>query len=126
MDRMYRLKNVTKVIKNQRVLEDINYEFENGKIYGLYGTNGSGKTMIIRVLSGLVVPTEGEVEIDGKVLHKDISFPPSVGIIIENMELLPKLTAKENLKALSEMPFKDVYDVIGKINFQTNEQMKNK
>ncbi|SDY54577.1 ABC transporter ATP-binding protein [Lachnobacterium bovis] len=128
MDRMYRLKNVTKVIKNQRVLEDINYEFENGKIYGLYGTNGSGKTMIIRVLSGLVVPTEGEVEIDGKVLHKDISFPPSVGIIIENMELLPKLTAKENLKALSEIKGiatdEDIESALEKVGLDTNKPVK--
>ena len=100
---MIQLNNVNKVIRKKTILKDINYKFENGMVYGLYGTNGSGKTMLIRAISGLIVPTSGEVTIDGKILHKDVSFPPSIGIVIENMQLLPRYNAFDNLKILSEV-----------------------
>lgn len=100
---MIQLENVTKIIKKQKVLDDINFTFQGGQIYGMYGPNGSGKTMILRVLSGLVLPTQGRVIVDGEVLHKDISFPPSMGVIIEHMELLPNLTAHENLRELASI-----------------------
>lgn len=67
----------------------------------MVGKNGSGKTMLLRAIAGLIIPTEGSVIIDGKVLHKDISFPPSIGIIIENLELLPQFDAETNLKILA-------------------------
>lgn len=57
--------------------------------------------MLLRAIAGLIIPTEGSVTIDGKVLHKDISFPPSIGIIIENLELLPQFDAETNLKILA-------------------------
>ena len=88
-------------MKKNVVLDDISYTFENGTVYGLYGENGSGKTMLLRAISGLIVPTKGEIFCDGKKLHKDISFPENTGIVIENMELLPKFTARENLRMLS-------------------------
>lgn len=100
---MVKLKDISKEIKKQEILKNISYTFEDGHIYGLYGANGSGKTMLLRIISGLVFPTNGTVCIDEKVLHKDISFPPSVGIIIENMELLPELTAYENLNKISKI-----------------------
>ena len=100
---MIQLKDVNKIIRKKIILKDINYTFENGMVYGLYGTNGSGKTMLLRAISGLIVPTSGEVSIDGKILHKDISFPPSIGIVIENMQLLPRYNAFDNLKILSEI-----------------------
>lgn len=110
---MIQLNNVTKVFKKNTVLDNISYTFEGGKIYGLYGENGSGKTMLLRAVAGLIIPTSGEVLIDGKVLHKDISFPENTGIVIEHMTLLPKFTALENLKML------------GKINGRaTEEDMK--
>lgn len=110
---MIQLNNVTKVFKKNTVLDNISYTFEEGKIYGLYGENGSGKTMLLRAVAGLIIPTSGEVLIDGKVLHKDISFPENTGIVIEHMTLLPKFTALENLKML------------GKINGRaTEEDMK--
>ncbi len=66
------------------MLDHINLEFESGKVYGLKGKNGSGKTMLMRVICGLISATEGTVEIDGKILGKDMSFPESVGMLIEN------------------------------------------
>jgi ABC-2 type transport system ATP-binding protein len=98
-----KLDKVTKKIKNSYVLRDISYEFEEGKIYGLYGNNGSGKTMLLRAISGLIVPNGGKIYINNELLHKDISFPPSIGIIIENMELLPQYTAMDNLKILAKI-----------------------
>jgi ABC-2 type transport system ATP-binding protein len=125
---MYVLNNVSKTIKGQDVLKEVNYNFEKGTIYGLCGPNGSGKTMILRVLSGLVIPTKGTVEINDKILHKDISFPPSVGIIIENMELLPKLTAKDNLIALSEIKKvateEDINDALKRVGLETDKPVK--
>lgn len=100
---MIELKHVTKALKKNTVLDDVSYSFENGRAYGLYGENGSGKTMLLRVLGGLIVPTEGEVISDDKCLHRDISFPENTGIVIEHMELLPKFSAKENLQLLAKI-----------------------
>ena len=97
------VKNVTKTIKGNTVLSNINLEFHSGKIYGIVGKNGSGKTMLLRILAGLIRPTEGTVHVDGQELHKDISFPPDMGIIIEKPELLEQLTGLENLKLLAEI-----------------------
>lgn len=63
--------------------------FESGKIYGPQGPNGSGKTMLMRLVAGLIRPTRGEVLIDGKRLGHDIDFPPFLGLLIENPALLP-------------------------------------
>lgn len=100
---MINIEGVTKTIKNSTVLDEVSIDFEYGKIYGLYGQNGSGKTMLLRLIAGLLVPTKGRVMIDGKQLHKDISFPENVGIVIEHMEMLPKFSALENLKILSRI-----------------------
>lgn len=100
---MIELKHVTKILKKNTVLDDVSFSFENGRVYGLYGENGSGKTMLLRALGGLIVPTEGEVVSDGKILHRDISFPENTGIVIEHMELLPKFSAAENLRLLAKI-----------------------
>lgn len=94
---------VTKVIRKKTVLDQISVSFEKGRIYGLCGRNGSGKTMLLRAVAGLIYPTEGEITIGGQILHKDISFPPSVGVIIENTSLLPQFDAYTNLKHLSKI-----------------------
>ena len=100
---MVELKNYCKSIKSRPILNNVSYNFEYGKIYGIYGHNGSGKTMLLRAIAGLLVPDSGSVVIDGKVLHKDMSFPPSIGIVIENMNLLPQYNAFDNLKILGKI-----------------------
>ncbi|ARM71670.1 TPA_asm: multidrug ABC transporter ATP-binding protein [Listeria monocytogenes] len=100
---MINIVNLHKQIKHAEVLTNINYSFEPGRIYGIFGKNGSGKTMLLRSLAGLIIPTSGEIFIDNKKLHQDISFPPSMGIIIENMELLPQFDARTNLKILAKI-----------------------
>ena len=100
---MVEIKNYYKSIKSRPILNNVSYNFEYGKIYGIYGHNGSGKTMLLRAIAGLLVPDSGSVVIDGKVLHKDMSFPPSIGIVIENMNLLPQYNAFDNLKILGKI-----------------------
>ena len=100
---MVEIKNYCKSIKSRPILNNVSYNFEYGKIYGIYGHNGSGKTMLLRAIAGLLVPDIGSVVIDGKVLHKDMSFPPSIGIVIENMNLLPQYNAFDNLKILGKI-----------------------
>ncbi len=95
--------NVSKTLKGNKVLDHIDYVFEEGKIYGLFGRNGCGKTMFLRMIAGLIIPDEGTVTIDGKVLHKNISFPESTGIVIEHMEMLPEYSAYDNLKILAKI-----------------------
>ena len=97
---MVEIKNYCKSIKSRPILNNVSYNFEYGKIYG---HNGSGKTMLLRAIAGLLVPDSGSVVIDGKVLHKDMSFPPSIGIVIENMNLLPQYNAFDNLKILGKI-----------------------
>ena len=100
---MITLKNVSKTLGKHLVLDNINYTFENGMVYGLCGHNGSGKTMLLRAIAGLIVPDDGEIIIDGEKLHRDISFPPNAGIVIESMELLPKYNAFDNLRLLADI-----------------------
>ena len=100
---MLELVHVTKRLKKKTVLDDISYTFESGVVYGLFGVNGSGKTMLLRMLSGLIRPTEGKVLYEEKILHEEIPMLPDVGVVIENMELLPYYTAYENLIRLSKI-----------------------
>lgn len=95
--------SLNKELKKKTVLNQITASFEQGKIYGLYGRNGCGKTMLLRAIAGLIYPTSGKIIVGGKELHKDISFPESVGVIIENTSLLPQFDAYTNLKHLAEI-----------------------
>lgn len=96
-----KLTNITKTIKKKMVLDNINLEIESGTVTGFKGINGSGKTMLMRMITGLIRPTSGDVYIGDKKLHKDISFPPSVGALIENPAFIDGYTGKENLKLLA-------------------------
>ncbi len=95
------IKDLCKQFKDRRVLDHINLQIGTGKIYGIVGINGSGKTMLFRCMAGLVRPTSGEILYDGKVLYQDVSMPPNMGIIIENMGLYPEFTGFDNLKYLA-------------------------
>lgn len=120
--------HVSKTIKGHEILKDLNYTFEDRKIYGLYGPNGSGKTMILRLACGLVRPSSGHVLINNGELGKDFSFPPSVGVVIENMELLPHLTAFENLKELGAIKGiasdEDIHEALDRVGLHTDKVVK--
>lgn len=96
-----KVEDLSKTIKGVNVLDHINLELSSGSIYGVVGQNGSGKTMLLRAIAGLIQPTSGKIYIDGKRLHKDLSFPPEMGILIEKPELLNHLTGMENLMLLA-------------------------
>ncbi len=97
------VENLSKSIRGTTVLDNISMKFESGKIYGLAGKNGSGKTMLMRALCGLIRPTSGKIIIDGKVLGKDFSFPPSIGVLIENPAFISKYTGFKNLKMIASI-----------------------
>jgi len=97
------IKNYSKNIKRKIILDNINLTMESGNIYGLRGINGSGKTMLIRAICGLIYPTSGEIVIDGEVIGKEISFPRSVGVMIESPAFLPNYTAFDNLNQIASL-----------------------
>lgn len=114
------IKGLTKKIHGKTVLDDVTLSFTGGKIYGLRGKNGCGKTMLMRSLSGLMRPTKGEIWIKGKQLYKEISVPESVGVLIENPAFLGEYTGFDNLKILagliggiSEQDLLDLLDAVG-------------
>jgi ABC-2 type transport system ATP-binding protein len=94
-------RQVAKTIRGSTVLDDVSLELASGRVYGFRGANGSGKTMLMRALCGLIRPTKGEVAIDGQVLGRDLTFPPSAGVLIENPAFLKKHTAFANLRLLA-------------------------
>ena len=95
--------HVSKTIKGIDILTDISMVLTSGHIVGFRGVNGSGKTMLMRLISGLIRPTNGTVSIDGKVLSKDISFPRSIGTLIENPAFLDGYSGFENLRILASI-----------------------
>lgn len=95
--------NISKSFDKGLVLNNINLYFESGKVYGLKGRNGSGKTMLLRAISGLILPDKGTIKIDDKILGDDLSFPPSVGVLIENPGYIPELSGKENLRNIADI-----------------------
>ena len=125
---MVEIKNFNKKLTSRQVLKNINYSFQYGKIYGLYGHNGSGKTMLLRAISGLIIPDSGSVFIDEKELHKDMSFPPSVGLVIENMNLLPQYNAFDNLKIISKIKKtatdNDITEALSRVGLNSDLKVK--
>lgn len=123
------IKNVTKIIKKTKVIDSVSLKFEGGKIYGLSGKNGCGKTMLMRLISGLIYPTTGEIIINDKILGRDCSFPESIGLLIENPAFLTDYTAYENLKMLNGMVGKklskeEILDVIESVGLDPKDKRK--
>lgn len=98
--------DVTKVIKGKTVLSHINLSLNSGYVYGFVGPNASGKTMLFRVLSGLISATTGIVSLNGKILKKAFPVLPNLGILLENVSLYPELTGYENLDYLAKFNHK--------------------
>lgn len=94
---------VSKKIKGKPILEEICLEMDSGNVYGFWGRNGSGKTMLFRALSGLMRIDSGRVLWNGQELHRDFSVLPSLGIVLEHAGLYPGLTGMENLMYLARI-----------------------
>lgn len=95
--------NVSKKFGNRLVLNTINIEFERGKIYGIVGRNGSGKTVLLKCICGLLYPSTGTVTVDDKIVGKDVDYPENIGFIIESPGFLPRYSGLKNLKYLASI-----------------------
>lgn len=118
--------NIVKTIKKKIILDNISLELESGNIYGFVGRNGCGKTMLFRALSGLMHIDSGRIRIDGKVLHKDINVPPSIGLIIENAGLYNEFSGFKNLKLLADINKKisdiEITKAISEVGLDPNDK----
>lgn len=101
MDNVITVKGATKWFKEAVVLDNISVSFEKGKVHGLIGRNGSGKTMLMKCICGIVPLTSGEITVNDKVIGKDTDIPENVGVIIETPGFLPGYSAYSNLKFLA-------------------------
>lgn len=109
---MIEVNNLFLTIKKVPILVDINTSFERGKIHGLIGRNGSGKTMLMKCICGFVKPTNGTITVDGKRIGKDCDFPENTGIIIETPGFIPYYSGYKNLKLLADLRKKITADDI--------------
>ncbi len=122
--------NVSKKFGKKTVLKELNFVIPTGNVIGLQGINGSGKTMIMRLIAGLIYPTTGDVLIDKKRLGKDISFPESLGLMLENPAFLDSYSGFENLKLLASLnkkiTDKEIFEVLTLVGLSDNADKKYK
>jgi len=114
MSMIIEISELSKSFGNIEVLKNITVSFERGKIHGLIGRNGSGKTMLLKCICGMIPVTNGTIKVDGKLIGKDVDIPDNIGIIIETPGFLPEYSAFSNLRFLA--------DINAKIS---NERIKN-
>ena len=103
MECMIEIENLSLTMKKQVILSDINLTFEKGKIHGLIGRNGSGKTMLMKCILGFIRPSQGTIWVDHKRIGKEVDFPPHTGVIIETPGFIPHYSGYKNLKVLAEL-----------------------
>lgn len=94
---------VSKHFGEEHVLKKVTRDFEEGKIHGIVGNNGSGKTVLMKCICGFLIPDEGEVIVDGESVGKDVDFPNDLGVIIETPGFLPHVTGFKNLEILASL-----------------------
>lgn len=120
--------NATKCIKKAPILDNVSLELQSGMIYGLQGPNGSGKTMLMRLISGLIRPTSGKVYIDGRELGKEMYFPVSVGMLIETPAFLSNYTGLQNLELLAQIQnrisSRDIRLVLASVGLDPDDKRK--
>ena len=121
-------KNLTKKIGNEIILKDVNTKFENKKIYGIVGRNGSGKTMFLKSLCGFLTPTSGTVLINQKDIYKEEMFSNNVGISFSNSNYIKDLTGFENLELIAnikkQISKEDIIDALKKVNLLKEKDKK--
>ena len=97
------IENVFKDFGEDHVLRDVCHDFEEGKIHGIVGNNGSGKTVLMKCICGFLLPTKGKILVQNKQVGKDMDFPENLGLIIETPGFLPTITGLKNLKILASL-----------------------
>lgn len=95
--------DVCLTLSKQEILKHVTVSFEEGKIHGIIGKNGSGKSMLFKCICGFVKPQAGTITVNGKRVGKDVDFPPDTGIIIETPGFMPYYSAYRNLKILADL-----------------------
>lgn len=98
---MIEIKNIVKSYDGNVILNNVCMKFKEGKIYGIVGQNGSGKSLLLKIMCGFVKPDAGEVIYDGADINNLDSFPKNTGALLENGGFIPNLTGYENLKLLA-------------------------
>ena len=120
------MERVTKIIKQNTIIHNVSLSLETGKIYGLQGKNGSGKTMILKAMCGMIRPTLGKVVVDGEELGVKIDFPRSVGVLIENPGFINGFSAFENLRLLARIQNKiteqQIRDTLEEVGLADNKK----
>ncbi len=123
-----KLENISKKFNSDIVLDDINCEFKPGKIYGLIGRNGAGKTVLLKIICGFYNPTNGNVIFDGKCINLEKEFAPSTRVLIEKPSFLPDLTGFENLELLAniqkKIDSKQIIETLKKVNLFEDKDKK--
>lgn len=122
------VKDLSKKFKKVTILENINMKFESGKIYGIVGRNGSGKSVFLKILCSFYKPTTGEILFDNVNYNSNNNFPPSVRALIENPTFFPDLTGFENLKLLSSIQNKigdeEIIKTLDQVNLLSEKDKK--
>ena len=95
--------HVTKKFGQELVLKEVNLTLEQGRVYGIVGNNGSGKTVLMKCICGFLIPTTGLIQVFGSSIGQDVDFPESLGVIIETPGFLTNLTGRKNLESLAGM-----------------------
>ena len=120
MNDYIQLTNISKTFGKQTVLQPLTMGFEEGMIHGIIGQNGSGKTVLMKMILGILQPTTGTVIVGDKRIGKDVDFPESAGAIIETIEFIPYMSAYQNLADiaamrgnLSKTQIKEVLEMVG-------------
>lgn len=108
------IQGVYKSFGEDNVLKDVCRDFEEGKIHGIVGNNGSGKTVLMKCICGFLHPTKGKIFVNYKQVGNDMDFPDDMGIIIETPGFLPNLTGQKNLQILASLKKKISSDTIRK------------
>lgn len=122
------VKNVSKKFKDVEIIKPFSYTFEPGRIYGLCGRNGSGKSVFLKLLAGYYVPSEGEILYDGVNLNAKLEFPKNLRALIESPSFFPDMTGYENLKMLADIQGKigkeEILDALTKVNLISEKDKK--
>ena len=100
---MIKIKNLTKIYDENKILDGISITFEEGKIYGIVGKNGSGKSVLLKTICGFIRPDKGEILFDNINIIKKQTFPPETGAMFENSGFIPNISGFENLKLLASI-----------------------
>lgn len=103
MRTVVRVEHVSMVFQDEEVLHDVSCEFQEGKIYGIVGNNGSGKTVLMKCICGFLRPTKGKIFVNYKEIGREVDFPEDIGLIIETPGFLPNVTGMKNLEILASL-----------------------